>query len=270
MPPRILAVAMQKGGVGKTTVSVNLASACAAHLGLRTYLLDFDAQCNATKASLGHVPVGALDLVSVLRAEASISEAALEGPHGDGLRVVPASRSLPNYERLLTEQGKWDVAARELPRLLRRSVPEDADVVILDTPPSLGLWLQVALGMADEVLLVARPEEFSLDGMGDLLPTIQEVRKRTNAALRIRAVLLNNVRAQTNEHAAFVQSFVELFGERVLQPSLPERIAIPAAQREGLPIEHFADAGAQDVRRFFRQLAINLFRGAPAAQPEAA
>jgi chromosome partitioning protein len=271
MQPRVIAVAMQKGGVGKTTVAVNLAAAMAGHFGLRTYISDFDGQCNATEAVLDYIPEGAPNLLTVLRSEASFADCALPTPHHANLKIVPGSEELAFLERKIAEAGRWDVAVRELPRLLRQSLPADADVILLDTPPSLGLWLQVALGVADEVVIVSKAEQFSVQGIRQLVDTVHQVKRTTNPRLRIAAVMLNMVRARTLEHAAFAAEYREQFGDRVLSPELPERIVIPASQRDAVPLEFYTDAAAGEPRTFFRNLASELLEkiGLTAALPRA-
>lgn len=255
---RTIAVAMQKGGVGKTTVTVNLAAAMAGHFGLKTYIADFDGQCNATEAVLDHIPDHAPTLTSVLRSEISFAECALPTKHHENLKVIPGSEELAHLERKIAEAGRWDVAVRELPKLIRQSLPPDADIILLDTPPSLGLWLQVALGVADEVVIVSKAEQFSVQGIRQLVDTVHQIRRTTNPRLRIAGVVLNQVRARTNEHATFAAEYREQFGDRVLSPELPERIVIPASQRDAIPLEFYTDASAAEPREFFRSLAGEL------------
>lgn len=258
---------MQKGGVGKTTVAVNLAASLAGHFGLRVYLADFDGQCNATESVLETTPPEGPTLVDVLRAGLPFAEAAVRTTHHENLFVVPGSEELAFLERSVAEAGRWDAAVRELPRLIRSSLPEDADVVVLDTPPSLGLWLQVALGVADEVVVVSKAEKFSVQGIRQLVETVQNIKRRTNPRLRIAAVLLNQVRSRTLEHAGFVAEYRAQFGDRVLTPALPERIVIPASQRDGVPLEFYGDANAIEARTFFRRLAGELLEKIGMRQP---
>lgn len=256
MPPRVITVATQKGGVGKTTVAVNLAAAIAGHFGRRTYLADFDAQCNATQYMMGALPSGTPTIQDVLESGLPFREAATRTPHSENLWIVPGSPELAFLDRQVAEAGKWQVAVRELPRLIRRSLPEDADIVVLDTPPSLGLWLQMALGVTDDVVVAANPEEFSLVGMTQLLETVQRVRETLNPRLNVAAVVLNKVRSRTNEHDAYIEAFRSSFGSHVLSPVLPLRTAIPESQREHIPLEFYGPS--QDARTLFRELAREL------------
>lgn len=260
MPPRVIAVAMQKGGVGKTSISVNLAAALANRFDQTVYLADFDGQCNTTEYVLPEIEPAMPSILDVLRDGRSFAECAVDTPFHPKLRIVPGSEELAYMDRLVAEAGRWDVAVREVPRLIRRSLPEDADVVIIDTPPSLGLWLQIALGVADDVVIVARPEKFSVQGMRQLVETVQNIRQRVNPRLSIAAVILNNVRSYTLEHATFVEQYREQFGSRVLNPVLPERTVIPESQRHGVPVEFFPDRRADETRDFFHQLAAELLR----------
>lgn len=256
--PRVIAVAMQKGGVGKTSITVNLAAAMANRFDQRVYLADFDGQCNTTEYVLPEVPAGAATILDVLRDGRSFAECALPTAFHPGLSIVPGSEELAYMDRLVAEAGKWDVAVKEVPRLIRRSLPADADIVLIDTPPSLGLWLQIALGVADDVVIVAKPEKFSVQGMRQLVDTVQNIKRRINPRLSIAAVILNNVRTHTLEHSAFVEQYRAQFGSRVLSPVLPERTVIPESQREGVPVEFFQDRKAPETREFFHRLAGEL------------
>lgn len=256
MPPRIISVATQKGGVGKTTIAVNLAGALAGHFGLRTYLADFDPQCNATQYVLGDEFSAGRDgtIRDVLENSAGFRETAILAPHSENLWIVPGSEELAHLDRLVAEAGKWEVALHEMPRVLRRSIPEDADIIIVDTPPSLGLWLQMALAISDDVVIAGNPEKFSLVGMRQLLETIQQVRGTLNPRLNVAAVILNKVRSHTREHDAYVEAFRENFGSHVLRPVLPLRTTIPESQSDSTPLEFYGRA-EKDARAFFRQLA---------------
>lgn len=255
MPPRIISVATQKGGVGKTTIAVNLAGALAGHFGLKTYLADFDPQCNATQYILGD-ELSPQDgtIRDVLENSAGFEQTAILAPHSENLWIVPGSEELAHLDRLVAQAGKWEVALHEMPRLLRRSLPMDADVVIVDTPPSLGLWLQMALAISDDVVIAGNPEKFSLVGMRQLLETITQVRGTLNPRLNVAAVILNKVRSHTREHDAYVEAFRENFGSHVLRPVLPLRTTIPESQSDSVPLEFYGRA-EKDARAFFRQLA---------------
>lgn len=258
MPPRILSFAMQKGGVGKTTVSTNLAGAFAGHHGLRVLVVDFDSQCNTTRSLLGTAQEGP-NVWDVLRHEVPMADVMRPTPYCDRLFVVPGSRELPVWDKRISS-AEWDrfvLAAHEsLPRL----APEDVDLVIFDTPPSLGLWMQCALAASDSVLIVAKPDVFSRDGLEEIQETISAIRRSVNRRLAVEGIVLNQVRENTVEHSGYLDAYREVFGAGALEPHIPDRIVAAELQRLGHPIEFHKDNSERprDFRERFRDLAGRL------------
>ena len=266
---RIISVALQKGGVGKTTCSVNLAGALAGHFGLNTLLLDFDGQTNATSTVLGRAYESSGDIWSVLYSGAAIEEVMVQAPQHPQLWVLPGSPELAYWEKKLSED-QWDALVLEGRRILRERIPESIDVVIVDTPPSLGLWLQIAVAASDGVLLVVQPHEYSADGIRDLMRTVQAIQDKVNPDLVIDGLVVNGVRPTTGEHAAWVDEYRRQFGAAVLEPPIAERIVVAEAQRAKMPLEFYAGRGAAEARGWFREVAgqlvarTGLTRGTPA------
>lgn len=227
---KIIAVANQKGGVGKTTTAVNL-SACLASIGQRVLLVDSDPQGNAT-SGLG-VEKGNLDeciynvLVEDAEAEKVIRSTALEN-----LDVIPATIQLSGAEIELVPTISREV---RLKRALS-SVEAKYDYIFIDCPPSLGLLTINALTAAHSVIIPVQCEYYALEGLSQLLNTVRLVQKHLNTNLEIEGVLLTMLDARTNLGIQVIEEVKKYFREKVFQTIIPRNVRLSEAPSHGKPI----------------------------------
>jgi chromosome partitioning protein len=248
--PRILAISNQKGGVGKTTTSINLAASLA-YLGQPTLLVDLDPQGN-TSSGLGfhkdEVSQGTLDM---LMDHASL-RSVLQPTALDDLHLVPATRQLIGAEvELMQSYG------REL-RLHRAlsDLPEIYDWIILDCPPSLGFLTVNALAAADAVLIPVQAEYYAMEGLGELLRTMSEVRKALNPRLEREGVLATLADGRTNLCRDVIDELRSVFGREVFETVIPRNVKLGEAPSYGKPALSYApsSAGAQAYLDLAREL----------------
>ncbi len=227
---KVIAVANQKGGVGKTTTAVNL-SACLAYIGKRSLLVDCDPQGNAT-SGLG-IEKGRLDeciynvLVEDLEAEKVVRSTALEN-----LDVIPATIQLSGAEIELVPTISREV---RLKRALS-TLESKYDYVFIDCPPSLGLLTINALTAADSVLIPVQCEYYALEGLSQLLNTVRLVQKHLNSDLEIEGVLLTMFDARTNLGIQVIEEVKKYFREKVFQTIIPRNVRLGEAPSHGKPI----------------------------------
>jgi chromosome partitioning protein len=250
-PARVIAMCNQKGGVGKTTTTINL-GACLAEYGRKVLLVDFDPQ-GAASVGIGVNP-HELDLtVYNLLMERGVDIHDVLIPSGiENLDVLPANIDLSAAEvQLVGEVARESVLARAL-----RPVMDDYDVILIDCQPSLGLLTVNALTAAHGVLIPLECEFFALRGVALLVETIEKVRDRLNPALEIDGILPTMYDSRTLHSREVVARVHEAFGDTLLHSIIGRTVKFPDATVAAEPILSFATAhqGAESYRLLAREL----------------
>jgi chromosome partitioning protein len=239
--PRVFVVANQKGGVGKTTTSVNLAAALALG-GLSVLLLDLDPQGNATTALGVDHPPGTPGTYEVLMSGAALADHVVDSPEAPNLKVLPATIDLAGAEIELVS-----IVAREnrLKRALRTYLQDHyADYVFLDCPPSLGLLTLNALVAANEILVPIQCEYYALEGVTQLLRTIDLVKGELNNELRLSVVLLTMFDARTKLAAQVAEEVRQHFPAETLPTVVPRSVRISEAPSYGQTVLTYQPSSA--------------------------
>lgn len=227
---RIISVANQKGGVGKTTTTVNL-GASLAYVGKKVLLIDIDAQGNATSGLGVRKADVERDIYDVLINEVPLEEVILTTSR-ENLWIAPATIQLAGAEVELTT-----LMAREsrLKQALQ-TVQNDYDFILIDCPPSLGHLTINAFTASDSILIPVQCEYYALEGLSQLLNTVRLVQKHFNPDLRIEGVLLTMLDARTNLGYEVVGEVKKYFHEKVYQTIIPRNVRLSEAPSYGMSI----------------------------------
>ena len=249
-PARIIAMCNQKGGVGKTTTAINLASALAGY-GRKVLVVDFDPQ-GALSAGLGVV---AHDIKTIydLMVEKNLNvEEVIVKTSVKNLDVIPANIDLSAAEvQLVSEVAREQILARIL-----RPILGNYDVIIIDCQPSLGLLTVNALTAAHGVLIPLNCEFFALRGVALLIETIEKVRDRLNPAIKLDGILATMYDPRTLHAREVVERLYEAFGDQVFDTIVNRTVKFPDATIAALPISEFAPTS--DEAEYYRTVAREL------------
>lgn len=226
---RIVAVANQKGGVGKTTTAINLGAALV-ELGHSVIVLDLDPQGNAS-TGLG-VPVEKRELTSfdLLSGETSVGEA-LQPTEFDGLRIIPSTPDLASADvQLSTKSGRV--------QLLRNKLrgTQDAEFILIDCPPALGLLTLNAMVAAHSILVPLQAEFYALEGLSQLLTTVREIRQTANPDLRIEGVLLTMSDSRNNLSQQVEADARNTLADLVYKTVIPRNVRLSEAPSYAMPV----------------------------------
>ena len=250
-PARIIAMANQKGGVGKTTTTINLGAALAEY-GRKVLLVDFDPQ-GAASVGLGVNPHNLdLSIYNLLMQDDVTTDDVLIKTDVANLHLLPANIDLSAAEiQLVTEVAREMALSRVL-----RNVRKEYDYILIDCQPSLGLLAINALTVADGVLVPLECEFFSLRGVALLLDTIDKVRERLNFDLELEGILATMYDSRTTHCRQVLQRVVEAFGDKVYQTVITKTVKFPESTVAGSPITTLdpASSGARNYRQLAREV----------------
>jgi chromosome partitioning protein len=228
---RIIAIANQKGGVGKTTTAINLA-ACLAVAEKRTLVIDIDPQGNATSGLGVKKDEVSRSIYDVLVEDVPLNEVIIPEVHFPFLDVAPATQDLVGVEvELVNRKGREGIL-----RNATDAVRDQYEYILIDAPPSLGMLTLNTLGAADAVLIPIQCEFYALEGLSQLLNTVRIVQRSLNPKLQIEGVLLTMFDSRLNLSKQVAEEAKEYFGPKVYRTTIPRNVRIAEAPSFGKPI----------------------------------
>jgi chromosome partitioning protein len=247
---KIISVANQKGGVGKTTTTVNL-STILAKKGKKILLIDADPQGNAT-SGLGVVKDVELSTYDILVNDTEMKDAITQTSIKN-LLICPSNISLAGAEVELVSMMSREQRLKEK----LEEVKEDFDYIMIDCPPSLGLITLNAFTASDSILIPVQCEYFALEGLGQLLNTVNLVKKHLNKSLEIEGALLTMYDIRTNLSNQVVKEVKKYFGDKVYKTVIPRNVRLSEAPSYGMPITVYdpKSKGAKSYEKFAKEFA---------------
>ena len=248
---KIIALANQKGGVGKTTTSVNL-SAALAELGKKVLLIDMDPQGNATSGCSVNKVEQEKTVYELLLGELGIKECILKDVAG-GISLIPSNVNLAAAEiELIGVEDKEFILKKEMEYIM-----DDYDYVIIDCPPSLNTLTLNALSAADSVIVPIQCEYLALEGLSDLITTINLVKERLNGSLSLEGIVFTMYDGRTNLSNDVVKTVTEHFPDKVYNTKIPRTVRLSEAPSFGQPITVYdtKSVGAEAYRELAKEVA---------------
>ena len=245
---KIIAVANQKGGVGKTTTTINL-STILAKKGKKVLLIDADPQGNAT-SGVGAEKDVEFSTYDVLVGETEIEEA-IEGTIIKNLSVCPSNINLAGAEVELVSMMSREQRLKEKLDVIK----EEFDYILIDCPPSLGLITLNSFTASNSVLIPVQCEYFALEGLGQLINTINLVKKHLNKEIQIEGALLTMYDARTNLSNQVVKEVKKYFEDKVYKTVIPRNVRLSEAPSYGMPITEYdpRSKGAKSYMKFAKE-----------------
>lgn len=247
---RVIAIANQKGGVGKTTTAINLSS-CLAEKGKKVLAVDMDPQGNMT-SGLG-VDKESIEktIYDLIIGQADINEV-LEREVIENVDIVPTSIELSAAEiELIGVEGKEYIIKKAIDQ-----VKDNYDFVIIDCPPSLSMLTVNAMTTADSVLVPIQCEYYALEGLSQLIHTVELVKSRLNSNLQIEGVVFTMYDARTNLSLQVVENVKDNLQQNVYKTIIPRNIRLAEAPSHGMPINHYdpKSAGSDSYMRLAEEV----------------
>jgi chromosome partitioning protein len=247
---KAIAIFNQKGGVGKTTTNINLA-ACLANRGKKVLMVDIDPQGNTTSGIGIRKRTLKTTLYDCLIDETFDVRKAILPTNTDNLFIIPASVDLAGAE---VELAQLEAREGRLKRVID-AVRKDYDFILVDCPPSLGVLTINSLTAVDSVLIPIQCEFYALEGVSQLISTIEMVRKRLNPSLYIDGVILSMFDGRTNLSQAVVQDVRSFFGSAMYETIIPRNVRLAEAPSYGVPIIKYDPSapGAKAYQAFTKE-----------------
>lgn len=259
----VVTVGIQKGGTGKTATTVNLAGAFAG-LGYRVGVMDFDYQRNTTDHLLDVADQQGATVGDVLQAAAAPEDCVATAAATDRIVVMrgPTYDQYVSVSEQFTKVKHRSAFLRDARRLVGAIVPQGVDIVLVDSHPDLGLWLQMALAISDGLLVPVKPEYEAVKGMNEIVAAYRESKRAVNPDLELLGILVTDMDQRLVLHKTMLRRVRKEYGDLVLDPVIFFRAAIKEGSTYKKPMEFLPGAGAGELsaKEMYRQLAGTVAR----------